>query len=136
MTYKEKKEELEKYISATRRIACLQSEYEQWQTIATSITQKLSPVIVNTNDVNSRVERCGIKCVEIEKQILEDMSVAEYERQRVQDIINTIRDSRKREILTMRFVNGASVRKIAILYDADENSIYKQIRRAISRLDL
>lgn len=134
MTYKEKKETLESYNSAMRRIVCLQRELEQWHTIATGITQKLSPVIVNTNENNSKVENCAIKCAEIEKAICSEIAQAEQDRNRVSKIINNVNDIRKRDLLTMRYINNVSVRKIAILYDVDENSIYKQLRRTITKL--
>lgn len=136
MTYKEKKERLESYIRSVRRINALAIELEQWRTIATGITQKISPVIVNTNEVNSKVERCAIKCSEIEQTILEEMAQAEYDRQITKTMIDNIKDSRKRELLTMRYINGASVRKIAIIYNADENNIYKQLRRTIQKIEL
>lgn len=136
MTYKEKKERLEAYTQAMHRISGLQKELESWRTIATNITQKISPVIVNTNEVSSKVERCAIKCVEIQRLIESEIEQAEYERTMAKIIIDSIKDSRKRELLTLRYINDVSVRKIAILYDADENSIYKQIRRTIARIDL
>ena len=136
MTYKEKKETLEGYSSSVKRIVCLQRELEQWHTISTGITQKISPVIVNTNDNNSKVESCAIKCAEIEELILNEIKTAEHNRDQVNKIIEGVRDIRKRDLLTMRYINNVSVRKIAILYDADVNSIYKQLRRTITSLNI
>lgn len=136
MTYKEKKEILEGYSSSVKRIVCLQRELEQWHTIATGITQKISPVIVNTNDNNSKVESCAIKCAEIKELILNEIKIAENNRDQVNKIIEGVRDIRKRDLLTMRYINNVSVRKIAILYDAEVNSIYKQLRRTITSLNI
>lgn len=136
MTYKEKKDRLESYTRAMRRIEGLEIELEKWQTIATGITQKLSPVIVNTNENNSKVERCAIKCAEIQSLIDEEICQAEYEREMARVLIENIKDSRKRELLVLRYINGATVRQIAIIYDTDENNIYKQLRRTIQRIDL
>lgn len=136
MTYNEKKECLEAYNAAMRRIVCLQRELDQWHTIATSVTQKISPVIVNTNENNSRVENCAIKCAEIEQVIMREIEEAENSRSRVSGIIENVRDTRKKDLLTMRYINNVSVKKIAILYDADVNSIYKQLRRTITKLDI
>ena len=136
MTYKEKKEYLEGYLSSKRRIKGLQCELEEWRTIATNITQKLSPVTVHGNDNTSKVERCAIKCHDIQEQIIQELERAEATRFRVERTINNIPDIRRRDIFTMRYVNGLSVQKIAILLDKDTNNIHKMIRTGIKSLDM
>lgn len=136
MTYKEKKEILEGYISCQHKIVGLQKELENWETIATSITQKITPVIVNTNDNNSKVETCAIKCVEIQQKIIDEIKSAQYNRNIVQDAIERMKDTRKRDILTMRYVNGMSVSDIAIKLNKDRNNIYKMIRTGIRNVEL
>lgn len=136
MTYKEKKEYLEGYLSSKRRIRGLQCELEEWQTIATNITQKISPVIVRSNDNTSKVERCAIRCHDIQEQIYKELKKAEETRTQVENTINSISDLRRRDIFTMRYVNGLSVQKIAILLDKDTNNVHKMIRTGIRSLDL
>lgn len=136
MTYREKKRYFEGYIYYMRKIKGLEYELEKWRTMATSITQKISPVIVNTNEVSSRVERCAIKTTEIMQTIVEDMASAENERRQIFDTINNIRDTRKRELMTLRYINNVPVSKIAIEYGTDENNIYRQLRRTISSVEM
>lgn len=136
MTYNEKKRYLESYSYSVRRIKNLQREYEEWTTIATNITQKLTPVIVKTNDNESKVERCAIRLDEIENEIIEELATAEYTRKEVKTTINTIRDIRKREILEMRYIQNIPVKKIAIELDKDADNIYKMIRKTIKNLEI
>lgn len=136
MTYREKKEFLEGYMCAQHRIYGLKHELEEWHTIATSITQKLSPVIVNTNEVNSRVEKCSIKCVEIQEQITRELAEAEDRRNEILAVVNKIRDTRRRDIITMRYINNIPIKVIASEYEKDINNIYKMIRTTIKNLPI
>lgn len=136
MTYKEKQMILSSYCYHTRKIRSLQEELERWQSIGTNITQKITPIICHTNDNTSKVERCAIKCAEIEEQILNELMVAEDSRRYILDAIESVQDMRRKEVLEMRFISGISVHQIAIRLDKSEDNIYKLLRTSIKRIEL
>lgn len=136
MTYREKKEYLASYIESQHKILALQNELEEWRTIATNITQKITPVIVNTNEVSSKVERCAIKCAEIQEQIVDEIALAEYNRIKIKATIMAIKDSRRRSILEMRYLGNMPVKTIARKMDKDTDNIYKMIRTGIKSMKI
>ena len=69
MNYEQKRKILNEYKSINHEIWRLELELEGWETIATSITQKISPVTISNNDISSRVEKCAIMCAEIRQEI-------------------------------------------------------------------
>lgn len=136
MTYGEKKRFLEGYSSSVRRIKGLQREIEEWQTIATSITQKITPVIVKNSDNQSKVEKCAIRIAEIQDVLIKEMEDAEYNRDAIQDAINGIRDSRRRDLIELRYVHCVPVHTIAKEMNKSEDNIYKMIRKTIKRMEI
>lgn len=136
MTYNEKKRFLESYISSVRRIKGLQRELEEWETIATNITQKLRDIPIKTNNNRSKIEDCALRISEIEKQLIEEIEEAEYNKVLVQDAVNQIKDSRRREIIELRYVHGCSINMISYELDKDIENIYKIIRRTIKSLQI
>lgn len=136
MTYNEKKRFLESYITCIRRIKGLQRELEEWQTIGTNITQKLKPIIVQSGMNSSKTEDCAIKIANIEDQIISEISQAEDNKQSIECAISLVRDTRRRELLQLRYVNNISVRKLAIDYNKPEDNIYKMIRTAIKSMPI
>lgn len=131
MTYNEKKRFLESYTASIRRIKGLQRELEEWQTIGTNITQKLKPVIIQNGMNSSKIEDCAIRIANIEDQIISEISKAEENKNSIEIAINLVRDSRRRELLQLRYVNNIPVKTIALDYDKPEDNIYKMIRTAI-----
>lgn len=136
MTYKEKQKVLGGYAYHQRRILSLEDELLRWHTIATNITTKLQPVVAHTNDNTSKIERCAIKCAEIEQTIMGELVEAEAERRYVQDIIATVKDMRRREVLEMRYIHNIPVHQIAIRLDKCEDNVYKMLRTTIKNLDM
>lgn len=136
MTYNEKKRFLESYIICIRRIKGLQRELEEWQTIGTNITQKLKPIIVQNGMNSSKTEDCAIKIANIEDQIISEISQAKDNKQSIELAISLIKDTRRRELLQLRYVNNISVRKLAIDYNKPEDNIYKMIRTAIKSMPI
>lgn len=136
MTYKEKQRYLNEYVYCLRNIEGLQREASRWEAIATNITQKISPVIVNTNDNNSKVENCAIKCCEIQEKIAREMQKAEDRRAEIFGTIQSVKDLRKREVLEMRYVYDMSVHQIAIKLGKADDNIYKMLRTTIKTMDI
>lgn len=136
MTYNEKKRFLEGYMSSIRRIKGLQRELEEWETIATSITQKLTPVLVKNSDNQSRVEKCAIRIAGIQTLLVEEIERAEYNRDTILEAIQEIKDSRRRDLIEQRYVHCIPVRIIADEWNKCEDDIYKMIRKTIKRMEI
>lgn len=134
MTYNEKKSYLESYGYNMRRIKRLQQEYEEWETIGTNITQKFSNTPIKMSGNQSKIEKCAIHLANIQDQILQEMEEAEYTRREIENLISTIRDSRRREIIELRFLKGVPVSKIAHKYGKDANNIHRTIRKTITNI--
>ena len=136
MTYNEKKQFLEAYGYSVRRIKRLQQEYEEWETIGTNITQKFSNTPVQVSGNRSRVEKCAIHLANIQQAILDEMQEAEYTRNEVEAAINSIKDTRRRELIQMRYVKNMPVWKIATTIGKDKDNVYKMIQTVIRRMEL
>jgi DNA-directed RNA polymerase specialized sigma24 family protein len=136
MTYNEKKQFLENYGYSVRKIKRLLQEYEEWETIGTSITQKFSNTPVQVSGNRSRVESCALKLAELQQAILEEMEEAEFCRTEIESAIGGIKDTRRRELLEMRYIKGLSAHKIATKMGKLDKNIYKQLRNTINRLDM
>ena len=136
MNYEQKRKILNEYKSINHEIWRLELELEGWETIATSITQKISPVTISNNDISSRVEKCAIMCAEIRQEIERLKKLSEANKYLVTEAIEGIKDSRKREIMSLRFIEGVGVQKIAVLYGKEDQSIHRIIQRTIKKLKL
>lgn len=136
MTYNEKKRFLEGYVYSMRRVKSLLRELEEWQTIATNITQKITPVTVKNHDSRSRIEDCAIRIAGIEQTLIEEIEQAEYNKKTIEDSIDAIKNPRRREIIEMRYVHAIPVSKIASDFNKGEDNIYKIIRKTIKSMDI
>lgn len=136
MTYNEKKRFLEGYSYSIRRIKGLQRELEQWTTIATGITQKLKPVIIKNGTTNSKIEDCAIRIAELENKLMKEINKAEADRINIETTIMTIRDTRRRELVQLRYIHNIPVSKLAQEYGKSEDNIYKTIRKTIKNMEI
>ena len=136
MTYNEKRRYLDRYSYSIRRVKNLNRELEEWQTIATNITQKITPVTVKNKDNESKIERCAIRIAEIENDILDEISAAEEYREQISTAVGSIKDTRRRELIEMRYITGLSVNNIAGIIGKDEDNIYKMIRKTIKSMEI
>ena len=136
MTYNEKKDFLEQYRYHIRRIKQLHRELEEWHTIGTNITQKLSPVTVKGSGNKSKVEECALRLASIEDMIANELQAAEDSRDLIENSICSIKDTRKREIIEMRYVKGMAVSSIANELHRDTNNVYRTIRLTIRNMDI
>lgn len=136
MTYRQKRDLLNSYRSTVFKIKGLQRELEEWQTISTNITQKINPVMAHSNKTGSKLESDAIRVVEIENKIRQELNAAIDTRDSVRSIINSIKDTRKRDILTLRYVNGIPVKEIARSRNVAEQNIHKIIKRSIQSIDI
>lgn len=136
MTYNEKKRFLEGYISSVRRIKGLQREIEEWETIATNVTQKLTPTLVKNSDNQSKVENCAIRIAGIQSLLVEEIEEAEYNRNVIQEAVGGIRDSRRRDLIEQRYIHCIPVRIIAEEWNKSTDDIYKMIRKTIKRMEI
>lgn len=136
MTYNEKKQFLENYGYSVRKIRRLQQEYEEWETIGTNITQKFSNTPIKVSGNKSRVEKCAIHLANIQQAILEEMEEAEYNRAEIEAAIENIKDTRRRELIQMRYIKNVPVWKIAMKMGKDKQNVYKMIQSIIRKMDI
>ena len=136
MTYNEKKRFLEGYLYSVRRIRGLQNELEMWATIATGITQKLKPIMVQGGSNSNKIEDCAIRIAEIEDKITKEIEDSIAQKAKVESAIMTIKDTRRRELIQLRYINNVPVKKIAMDYDKPNDSIYKMIRKTVKNMDI
>lgn len=136
MTYNEKKRFLEEYLYEIRRIKGLKRELEEWQTIATGITQKLQEIPIRSNKTSNKIEECAVKIAELENQLLIEIEDAEKKRMVIQNAVCKIKDTRRREIIELRYVHGYSVNWISFELDKDRENVYKIIRRTIKSMEI
>lgn len=136
MTYNEKKRFLEGYTHSVRRIKGLQNELEMWATIATGITQKLKPIMVQGGNNSNKIEDCAIRIAEIEDKITKEIEKSIVEKAKVESAIMTIRDTRRRELIQLHYIHNVPVNKIAQQYGKDENTIYKQLRNSLKYITI
>lgn len=136
MTYNEKKRFLEGYLYSVRRIKGLQNELEMWATIGTGITQKLKPVMVQGGNSSNKIEDCAIRIAEIEDKITKEIEDSIIEKAKVESAIMTIKDTRRRELIQLKYINNVPVKKIALDYGKPNDSIYKMIRKTVKSMDI
>jgi len=136
MTYNEKKRFLEGYTYSVRRIKGLQNELEMWATIATGITQKIKPIMVQGGNNSNKIEDCAIRIAEIEDKITREIEDSIAQKAKVESAIMTIKDTRRRELIQLRYINNVPIKKIAVDYDKDVNNVYRTIRKTIGSMDI
>jgi hypothetical protein len=136
MTYGEKKRFLEGYCSSVRRIKGLQRELDEWYTIATNVTQKITPTLVKNSDNQSKVENCAVRIASIQSLLVAEIEQAEYNREAIQEVIQEIRDSRRRDLIEQRYVHCVPVRIIAEEWNKSTDDIYKIIRKTIKKMEM
>ena len=68
--------------------------------------------------------------------LVEEIATAEYNRDTIQNAISGIKDSRRRDLIEMRYVHCVPVRVIAEEMEKTEDNIYKMIRKTIKRMDI
>ena len=136
MTYNEKKRYLEGYIYSVRKIKSLQRDLEQWETIATKMSQKLTQTPVKSNASRSKIEECAIRIAGIEQSLIDEIRDAEEKKNAIAGSITSIRNPRRREIIEMRYVHNVPVCEIALDFNKGEDNIYKIIRKTIKAMEI
>ena len=137
MTEKEKRKYLEEYQSLQRAIIGFTSELEKWKSIGGKVNSVMDATGVRSGGNVSKVERSAVNTSDILRDIQNDINKAQKHRG---DIVATINEKsakmRHRELLTLHFVNGMSVRQIAKLYSKEDKTVSNAISVAIRELDI
>ena len=137
MTDAEKREYLEQYQTAQRRIVGLTHELEKWQTIGTKVNNAIGGGGSGSNVKSSKVEMAAVNVGDILKKIQVEINTAAEIRDTVLDVINQrSKRLRYREILKMYFVNGMSVPELAKELKKGNRTITNAIAVAIKELDI
>lgn len=137
MTVKEKRAFLGEYQRIQNRIIGLTHEIEKWKSIGDKVNSAMDASGVHSGGNNSKVERSAVNTSDILSDIQNDVNRAKKQRD---DIITTIneksRKMRHRELLTMHFVNGMSVSKIARQLKKEDKTVANAITVALKELDI
>ncbi len=137
MEIKEKRQYLGEYQRIQNRIIGFTHEIEKWKSIGEKVNSALNTSGVNSGDNSSKVERSAVNTADIIRDIQKNIKSAKKQRD---DIITTIneksRKMRHRELLTMHFVNGMSVSKIAKQLKKEDKTVANAITVALKELDI
>lgn len=137
MTEKEKRKYLEEYQSLQRAIIGFTFEIEKWKSIGDKVNSAMDATGVRAGGNVSKVERSAVNTSDILRDIQNDINDCKKRRDGIKDAINqNSAKMRHRELLTMHFVNGMSVRQIAKLYSKEDKTVSNAISVAIRELNI
>lgn len=132
MTRKEKYDFLNQYVTAEKRINNLIQEKMRWEYKRGAIGGIGGDGCGNsTFNVTSKVENVAIRINEIEQMIDEQIETCKMGRVSVQYVIDSVRDTRKRLLLEMRFFRGLTAWQISLELDKDYSTIRKALNKAV-----
>lgn len=137
MDLKEKRAYLGEYQKIQNRIAGLTHEIEKWKSIGDKVNSAMDASGIHSGGNNSKVERSAINTSDILADIQKDVNRAKKQRDDIITIINEkSRKMRHRELLTMHFINGMSVSKIAKQLKKEDKTVANAITVALKELDM
>lgn len=137
MTNQEKREYLKSYQSIQNRIIGLTHEIEKWKSIGDNLNRAMDVSGIHSGCNSSKVERSAVNTSDIITDIQNDINGEKKRRDDIKAAINEKSSKmRHRELLTMHFVNGMSVRQIATLYKKEDKTVANAITVAIKELDI
>jgi len=126
MTRLEKKNFLCSYKDECLKIVELQLEYEKWETVAESMTQKLSDM-PHSSEVSSKIESASIEMVNIQGKIRKAMEIKES----IENGIYGIKSHCQKLILEEAYIKGITFREISEKWNKDIKNIYQIHRYAL-----
>ena len=112
MTAREKKAALRRYREAESEIDSLLRERERWQARALRITPVLTGMPRGGGDGRA-LERAAVHVADIEAEIDRAVARAQEERARIRAAIDRVPDSRMRDVLRYRYLDGLIFETIA-----------------------
>lgn len=133
---KEKKEYLEGYRRTQARIVAMAMEIEKWQTIGEKVNNDIGTG-GGGNYKTSKVEKSAVNVADIIADIQLEINGAKQQREAIKNTIdNGCKFLRHQEILTMRYINGMSVWKIAKVLHKEEKTVSNMINAALKELNI
>lgn len=135
--YKKRYDYLISYRDVQHRINGLSNELAKWASIGTNINQKYEQGMSgNVGGNSSKTEISGTGLARVKAQIEAEITQAENERDKVKKAVEKVGNRRYRLILTYRFINSMSCKKIADMIGKSERAVYKIIRAAIEQIEI
>jgi len=131
MTRDQKKSYLNQYSDICQKIADLQLDYEKWETMAESMTQKLSDM-PHSSEVSSKIESASIEMVNIQGKINQAMEIKEA----IENGIYGIKGHGQKQVLEDIYINNMSVRDIAKKWNKNSKSISRMHGFALDHLTI
>lgn len=137
MEVKEKREYLGEYQRIQNHIAGLTHEIEKWKSIGDKVNSAMDASGIHAGGNSSKVENSAVNTADILRDIQNDVNRAKKQRDDIITIINEKSSKmRHRELLTMHFVNGMSVSKIAKQLKKEDKTVANAITVALKELDI
>jgi len=131
MTRDQKKSYLNQYSDICQKIADLQLDYEKWETMAESMTQKLSDM-PHSSEVSSKIESASIEMVNIQGKINKAMVIKED----IENGIYGIKSHCQKQILEDIYINHMTQKSISQKRDKSVINIYKIHASALDNLEI
>ena len=133
--YERKKEILSKYISLQHSIIGYTEELAKWGTIGTKINQTYKESI-GTGANTSKTEIAGTNLAEIKKNIENDISKCTVEREAIKNAIDSVTKGRYREVLTLRYISGLTLRRMTEILQKDERNLKRVLKEAVLSVEI
>lgn len=128
------KEYLDRYRKLTSYIDCKYEEIRQLRERATRLTP--SAMFDRNGDISDRVGRTAARIADLERDICGSITEAAKLQAEITDVINSIDDYDMRTMLTYRYINGWSWRKIAAKMNYSEKHITGYLhRKALQKVE-
>lgn len=135
MTYDEKIAFLRRYRDAQRTMRRLLEELQQLRAEATSVSQALSGMPSGGGD-GQAIPRAVERIEAAESHLASAYGTALVELGRVKDVIDTVPDPLRRDILTRRYILGQRWERVAADLDRDLRWVLRLHHRAVDELTI
>ena len=132
--YQRKKELLNSYQDLQRQVVGLSHELTKWGALGTKIAQSYEQGFGASGD--SKPELGGTGLADIRFKIERELRKAIKCRDEVENLVKKAQKKRYRDLLTLHFINGMSVKDIADFYEKESCTIRKVLSNAIKELDI
>lgn len=133
MQNREKHAYLSQYKYVLQDIKALLEEYERIKTIATHITQTITPTPGGSGN-DSKLERCAIEMAEISAKLEKRINSMTDTKDEIEAKIAAVKGKRYQQVLRYRYISGMTNAQIAELTDKSDRQISRIMRKALNEV--
>lgn len=130
MTLEEKREYLKKYRIKTLKIENIKQDRAALRALAEQSTQPIG-VQRGGGGPSDRVGRIATCLADAETELLKEEKECKEIRKQIKALIASVPDETNREILTLRFLRGWTVRQVAEKMNYDDRHVRRKTTQAI-----